>query len=163
MQAIALFCNWLGATPLSQTLQSVSWIVPTVQSIHIVGIAMVVAPTILLNMRLLGVGGKSQPIPRLFASLMPVVWCALLALVISGALLIIAEPKRELLNIVFQTKMALLIGDVASTAGLQRWAASKGPSPAQDAPPPGARAAALLSLILFVAIIGCGRWIAYVQ
>ena len=157
MEALAHVCSWLAATAISQDLQSVGWVVPTVQSVHILGIAMVVAPTILMDLRLLGVGGEGPPVARLFASLMPVVWWALLALLLSGLLLIVAEPRRELLNVMFWSKMALLAVALTVTAGLQRWSKINAPST-----PPGVRAAALLSLALFVAIIGCGRWIAYV-
>jgi hypothetical protein len=162
VESIARFCDWLSATAVSQTLQSVGWIVPTVQSIHIMAIAMVMISAILVDLRLLGVGRASQPIPRLFAALNPVIWWALLVLLMSGVLLIIAEPRRELLNVVFQTKMALLVGAVSVTVGLQRWAAraaSAEPGPLRL----GVRGAAVLSLLLWIAIIGCGRWIAYVD
>lgn len=163
MGPVARFCDWLSATAVSQALQSVGWIVPTVQSVHIMAIGMVMASAVLLDLRVMGVGRRSQPIPRLFASLNPVIWWALLTLLVSGGLLIIAEPRRELLNLVFQTKMALLVAAVTVTVGLQRWAATDGPSPPTGLPRPGVRAAALLSLLLWVAIIGCGRWIAYVE
>jgi hypothetical protein len=161
VQPIARFCDWLGQTAVSHAFQAAGWIVPTVQSIHIMAIAMVMASAVLMDLRLLGVG--RSPIPRLFASLNPVIWWALLALLVSGGMLIVAEPRRELLNVVFQTKMALLIAAVSVTAGLQRSAAAGAPSKAADAPSLGVRGAALLSLLLWVAIVSCGRWIAYVE
>lgn len=163
MEPIARFSDWLSQTAISRTFQSVGWIVPTVQSVHIMAIGLVMISAILLDARLLGVGRGRQPIPRLFAALNPVIWWALLALLVSGGLLVITEPRRELLNPVFQTKMALLVVAAAVTAGLHRWAAT-GASPEAASPsPPGVRGAALLSLLLWVAIIGCGRWIAYVE
>ena len=163
MEPIARFGDWLSRTPISQTFQSVGWIVPAVQSIHIMAIGLVMICAILLDSRLLGIGRGRQPIPRLFAALSPVIWWALLTLLISGGLLIIAEPRRELLNPAFQTKMALLVAAVSVTVGVQRWAGT-GASPEAASPsPPGVRGAALLSLLLWVAIIGCGRWIAYVE
>lgn len=163
MEPIARFCDWLEKTAVSQTFQSVGWVVPTVQSIHILAIAMVMAPALVLDLRLLGVRGATQPIPRLFASLTPVIWWALLVLLVSGGLLIVTEPRRELLNVVFQSKMALLVAAVAVTVGLQRWAATDPAAREEDPPRAGVRGAAVLSLLLWVAIVGCGRWIAYVE
>jgi hypothetical protein len=160
---VARFCDWLSATAVSQLFQSVGWIVPTVQSVHIMAIGMVMASAILLDLRVLSVGRRNRTIPQLFASLTPVIWWALLTLLLSGGMLIVAEPRRELLNVVFRTKMALLVAAVSVTAGLQRWAAINTPSPPITLPRPGVRAAALLSLLLWIAIVGCGRWIAYVE
>jgi len=163
VEPVARFSDWLSQTTISQTLQSVGWIVPTVQSVHIMAIGMVMICAILLDARLLGLGPGRQPIPRLFAALNPVIWPALLALLISGGLLIITEPRRELLNPVFQAKMALLVFAVSVTAGLQRWAATAALPVAAGPSPLGVRGAAVLSLVLWVAIVGCGRWIAYVE
>ena len=163
MEPIARFADWLSQTAISQTFQSVRWIVPTVQSVHIMAIGFVMISAILLDARLLGAGRGRQPISRLFAALNPVIWWALLALLMSGGLLVITEPRRELLNPIFQTKMALLVAAVSVTAGLQRWAATGAAPEAVSPSPPGVRGAALLSLLLWVAIIGCGRWIAYVE
>jgi len=163
VEPIARFSDWLSQTAISQTFQSVGWIVPTVQSVHIMAIGLVMISAILLDARLLGVGRGRQPIWRLFAALNPVIWWALLALLISGGLLVVTEPRRELLNPVFQAKMALLVVAAAVTAGLQRWAATGASSEAASPSPPGVRIAALLSLLLWIAIIGCGRWIAYVE
>lgn len=163
MEPIARFGDWLSRTPISQTFQSVGWIVPAVQSIHIMAIGLVMISAILLDVRLLGVGRGRQPISRLFAALNPVIWSALLALLISGGLLVVTEPRRELLSPVFQAKMALLVVAVTVTAGLQRWAATVASSAQAGPSPPGVRGAAVLSLVLWVAIVACGRWIAYVE
>ena len=38
---ISQFCNWLDATPLSQTFQSLVWFVPSIQTVHILSIGVV--------------------------------------------------------------------------------------------------------------------------
>lgn len=162
MEPIVRLCEWLGGTEVSQTLQTTGWMVPMVQAVHIMAIAMVIVPVLLLALRLLGIGRPRQPIPVRAASLGPAISWALLALLISGVALVVAEPRRELLNAVFQTKMALLLAAVTVTVGVRRWAARSSEDAAYTAPL-GARGLALLSLFLWVAVVSCGRWIAYVQ
>lgn len=156
------FCDWLSETPVSYFFQSAEWIVPAVQSIHILAIAVVMGSAMVVDMRLLGVAGRRQTISGM-TRYFPWIWFALVVLLLSGSILIIVEPRRELLNPVFQAKMALLLISIALTAALQVlirrrqkvWDASNVPS--------SAKLFALVSVILWVAIVVSGRWIAYVE
>lgn len=164
LEQVAKFCDWLSLTPVSQTIQNVEWIIPMVQSVHIIAIAIVMSSMIMVDLRLMGLVGQSQPVSGLARRFIPWVWWSLVALLLTGAVLITAEPRRDLLNPVFQAKMALLLIAILVTAFFQEtvrrnmtfWDLS-----------PGRRASAWLtaitSLTVWVAIIGCGRWIAYVE
>ena len=64
------FADWLATTALSTTIQNVSWIIPTVQTVHIVCVAIVISAVFLVDMRILGVfargaagGGPVTPVP----------------------------------------------------------------------------------------------------
>jgi len=161
---VAQFCDWLSQTPISMTFQSVGWIIPMVQSVHILAIAIVMSSVIMVDLRLLGLMGHTQSITGLSRRFLPWVWWSLLVLLVSGAVLITAEPRRDLLNPVFQAKMALLVVAMAVTALFQATVARNREiwdlSPRKRA---GAWATAVLSLLVWTAIIGCGRWIAYVE
>ena len=91
-------------------------------------------------------------------------WWSLLVLLVTGAVLITAEPRRDLLNPVFQAKMALLVVAMGVTALFQTTVARNMEiwdlSPNKRA---GAWVTAILSLLVWTAIVGCGRWIAYVE
>ena len=64
-QALDRFCSWLEQTPLSQAIQSAGWVVPTVQTIHILAIAAVLSSVLMLDLRLLGVVLVLVPVPTL--------------------------------------------------------------------------------------------------
>ena len=51
LQSLDPFCNWLAATPFSQVLQTVGWIVPAVQTVHILAVAAVVEFGLLIAIR----------------------------------------------------------------------------------------------------------------
>jgi hypothetical protein len=158
------FCQWLGETPLSLLIQNVSWVIPSMQSVHIVSIAIVISSSTVLGLRLLGVVGKSQPTAAYAARFLPWIWYTLPVLLVTGSILIIGEPARSLENPAFQTKMVLLILAIIATFALNRPLAK---DPAYWELTPGhqttAKVIAVISLILWCCIIFCGRWIAYMN
>ena len=163
-QGLHAFAEWLGATPLSLTIQNTAWIIPSVQSVHIFCIAIVISAVFMVDLRLLGVIGRGQPTAAYSARYLPWIWWTLIVLLLSGSVLIIGEPSRSLENPAFQLKMTLLILAMITTAGLQRplgkdaayWELTTGRKAM-------ARVIAVVSILLWVGIIFCGRWIAYMN
>src|SRR5882672_8258310 len=130
-QALDRFCSWLEQTPLSQAIQSAGWVVPAVQTIHILAIAAVTASALMIAL-------------RLDARFRPVIWWALPVLAATGLVMIVGEPVRSLENPVFQLKMALLVCAIVVSL-----------LPYKNRP------AAVASLSLWIGIVFAGRWIAY--
>ncbi len=163
-QAIAAFCDWLSATPISLTIQSVLWIIPAVQSVHIMAVTIVIGAVLMVDMKLLGVVGRDTPISGATRRFLPWIWVALVVLLLTGSILTAAEPRRELINNVFRLKMALILVVCAVTGTFQvivsRNAQAWGDKPSNQW---SARALAIITLALWVGIIMCGRWIAYVE
>ncbi len=157
------FCAWIEQTSLSQAIQVTSWSVPTVQTVHILAIAAVMASVLMLNLRLLGLVGRDRPLAEVSARIRPVIWWTLPILLVSGAILIIGEPVRSLENPVFQLKMTLLAAVIIVTLAYQAplnrdgnfWDATSGRRGA-------IKLIALVSLALWVGIVCAGRWIAYI-
>ncbi len=163
-EALAAFASWLERTPFSQKLQTVEWVIPAVQTVHILAIAAVMGAMLLFNLRLFGLSGTEVPLARFSTRFVRVIWCAVLVLLASGVLMIAAEPGRSLLNPVFQLKMALLLAALVLTAATVRpLRARPGYWSATVAHARVARASALVSTGLWVAILFAGRWIAYVR
>jgi len=162
--AVSVFCAWLERTPLSHQLQTVPWVVPAVQTVHLLAIAALMGATFVLNLRLLGLAAVDASLERVTRRFLPVVKVALAVLVTTGVVMIAAEPARSLLNAAFQWKMGLLATALLLTAvtarGLRRhpedWhASSRGRGLAG--------LSAVVSSALWVAILCAGRWIAYVR
>ncbi|MGZ3272651.1 MAG: DUF6644 family protein [Caulobacteraceae bacterium] len=161
---VVQFCDWLSQTPVSTTFQSVEWIIPTVQSVHILAIAVVMSSVVMVDLRLMGLAGRTQSISGMARRFLPWVWWSLIVLLVSGAVLITAEPRRDILNPVFQAKMVLLLVAMAVTVMFQTTVARN--MEIWDLSPQkrtGAWVTAVVSLLVWTAIVGCGRWIAYVE
>jgi len=161
-QSLEDFCNWIEQTSLSQAVQSNAWVVPTVQTIHILAIAAVLVSTLLINLRLLNLSGNDMSVSRLLDRYQPIIWKSLPILLVTGLLLIAGEPARSLANDVFQLKMLLLLGVIALMVVVRGHVRKD--SSYYD---PGrghrgqANLFALTSLALWVGIVCAGRWIAY--
>jgi hypothetical protein len=144
------FCDWLANTGLSTTIQNVSWIIPTVQTVHIVCVAIVISSVFLVDMRILGVFARGQSLASLSYRFLTWIWYAIIVLLITGALLIIAKMAMLLivasLTLVIQRPLATDAGYWDASGG--RRAALKG--------------IAVVSLALWSCIVFAGRWIAYV-
>jgi hypothetical protein len=161
--ALKAFCEWLAATSLSQTVQNVLWVIPLVQSLHILAIAVLIAAIVTIDLRLVGLNRDGPTLAGLSRRFMPWFWTALAMLLATGAVLVIGEPARELLNWLFYTKLVLVLLLMALTAFFQRRIAGDGA--AFDATAAARIAGRMLggfSLIIVTSVIIAGRWIAYV-
>jgi hypothetical protein len=154
------FCVWVDQTPLSQVFQSTDWLVPTVQTIHILAVALIAGAVLMINLRLLGWSNRDQSVERVCARFLPFIWWPLLVLLATGTVMIIGEPARSLQNPVFQLKVTLIVIALVATGILQvsvhrppRFATAHGRG--------AAVAIALFSALLWGGIIVAGRWIAY--
>jgi hypothetical protein len=160
---LAELSRWLAGTAASETIQNVAWIIPLVQTIHILALAIVLSSIGMLDLRLMGLAGLRVSISGMAARFLPWIWGALIVLAATGAILITGEPARSLLNPAFQAKMALLGAAILVTLAFQhtvrRNAGFWDLSPARRGL---ARLTALISLSLWLSIAVCGRLIAYV-
>lgn len=162
--ALSEFSKWLAATPLSHIIQTTKWVIPALQTIHILSVAVVFSSAVLVDLRLWRLLNRDVPLPEVARRFLPTIWPVLLVLLVTGSLLIIGEPKRSLLNSTFYLKMALLAVAIVLTAWLQ-WSLSSSPNfwDSNRARRMAGQFAASLSILVWCGILFAGRWIAYTQ
>jgi len=164
MHSLHTFCHWLASTAVSQAIQTIEWIIPATQTVHIVAVAAVVTSALMIDLRLLGIRWQDQAVAAVSRRFSPFIWWSLPVLLATGAVLIVAEPARALQNPVFVLKMGLLVVAVCITLACQ--VPMRKDSSFWEASPGRRRAAqviAALSLPFWIGIVFAGRWIAYVQ
>jgi hypothetical protein len=155
------FSSALYTTPISTGIRETAGIIPTTQSIHIIAVAVVVGSALVTDLRLAGVLATDETPQTVVRRYLPWMWAAIAVLLATGAILIVGEPNRVLGNLVFWTKMALVVLAFGLTLLFRypilhpqfrlehaRWAALVKPM-------------AWVSLLVWIAVIFCGRWIAY--
>src|SRR6516165_6088196 len=100
--------KWLAATALSHTIQTTSWIIPALQTIHILCVAVLFSAAVLVDLRIWRLILRDLPLRDVGRRFLPLIWPVVLVLLLTGSLLIVGEPRRSLLNTTFYIKMALL-------------------------------------------------------
>jgi magnesium-transporting ATPase (P-type) len=157
------FCDWLSRTSVSVAFQSANWFVPTVQTVHIIAIAILLTSVYLMSFRLIGITRGGQSLAVLTAKSTPWVWTALCVLLGTGVLLTITEPARELLNWAFRVKMLMVVA-LAGILLVVQIRTRRSPEYWRESPARrlAARAIGIVAVIIGAAIVTAGRWIAYV-
>ncbi len=153
---------WLDTTSLRNFLQEWSFWIPILQTIHIIAIAVTFSSALLMNSRILGLVGKHRTLPQTVERYSRTIWIGLVILIISGVLLVISEPIRDLVNPFFWLKMILVVAVIFLNAIFNF--AVKRKMAAWDAPATGralVRIGAVAMILVWCAIMAGGRLIAY--
>ncbi|QPF90716.1 DUF6644 family protein [Bradyrhizobium commune] len=164
MEALLIgLSKWLAATSLSHTIQTVTWIIPTLQTIHILCVAIVFSSAVLVDLRIFRLFERDEQLRDVMRRFLPPIWPVLVMLLITGSLLIIGEPRRSLVNTTFYLKMALLLVAILLTATLQRTALGSPGFLEDRSRRLTGQALATLSVLVWCGVLFAGRWIAYTQ
>ena len=143
-------------------LRNVPGLPPIAQSFHILGIAAVMASSVMINLRLLGLAVPSQNPSEMIRRLMPWTWGALLVNLVSGSLFVFARPARYFLNPIFGYKVGMLVPAIVLAFVIHRLSLrEEGFWDQSDGRRLTAKMVAVVSLVLWVGIVLAGRWIAY--
>ncbi len=163
MQYIIAICQWLEATAAGTSIRESLWLFPIIETIHIFGIILLVGATSILDLRLMGLTFRDEAVSKLAARFLPWAWAGFIIQVVTGVLLFSSEATKMYGNVAFEIKMLLIL-----TAGLNAFVfhtiayQSVGKWENDPVAPISARAAGLLSILLWFGIVAAGRWIAYV-
>ena len=115
------FALWLAATSPSVFIQEHNtWAIPAIQSVHIVGIALVMGSVLMIDLRILGWTWTDQTLRQTSQRFGPWLTGALWLLLATGLLMVIGEPVRELVTFSFWLKMALVAFGALVAAIFQR-------------------------------------------
>jgi uncharacterized membrane protein len=134
-----------------------------VQIVHILSIAVVISAAVTMELRLLRAPLRPQSLSTTASRFFPWIWSALSILALTGGILITAEPARDLPNPMFQTKMALVSLIIVNTVVLQRKIKRRASDGDRASVTRTIKIIGFVSLLVWVAIIFAGRWIAYVN
>lgn len=152
---------WLETTGLAVAMRQWEWLYPIVEIVHIVGFVTLVGAAFMFDVRLLG-RSRTLAVSALERHLLPWARWSLLVIVPSGVLMFIAHATETAENPAFRLKLVLLAAAFLNAAVFHRWPfRTVGDWDTEVAGPGAARAAGILSLLLWIGVIACGRLIAY--
>jgi hypothetical protein len=109
MQFLTAFCSWLEGTALATWIAESWWTFPTIESLHVVAITLVVGSIAVADLRLLGLAWKSRSVTDVLHDVLPMTWIAYGVALICGSLLFISQATKYIDNSAFQIKMLLML------------------------------------------------------
>ncbi|MEO8021041.1 hypothetical protein [Polaromonas sp.] len=134
-------------------LKSHLWAYPALEMVHIGGIALLLGNLVLLELRVFG-WGAALPVKELARLSLGLALTGFSIAAASGLLMFASQPAELLANRAFTLKMLLLLAAACNAA----WFHGRGSLAKLDV---FARVQMMASTLIWLAVLACGRWIAY--
>lgn len=150
----------IQASPLARALHSSHFLFGAVATVHLVGVGLLFGSIAMLDLRLLGLS-RSISVRRLTAHIIPWTMLSFVIIVPSGLAMFLARASGLIASELFALKMGLIMAAGVNAAvyysgvyrSAQEWDTER-------MPPPGARLAGALSLVIWVGVLACGSMLA---
>jgi hypothetical protein len=162
MQQLSDIISYFENSGLADNIRENDVLFPLIESVHVVAICLVVGSILAVDLRLLGLASIHRSVSRVADGILPLTWAAFAVALGSGGLLFISNATKYLENGYFVAKICLIgvaglnmaIFHLVSARDLPRWEN-------QTRPPFRARMAGGLSILLWISVVACGRWIGF--
>jgi hypothetical protein len=155
---MAQLSQWVASLPISLAMRRITWLVPVLQTLHILSTGIVLSSVVMIDMRVWGASRSDTAIAR-SERFMPWVWTALAVATLTGIALMLASP-RSFRDGAFVAKLYMMAAAVVATAALPSML-RRNACGGKDAGVP-AQLVGLAALLLWLGatLAGRGRWIA---
>ncbi len=156
------FCQWLQSLPWASGVKHSSWQFPVVESIHSLGLAVMLWPAAILDLRLLGLVMRRRPVSLVASQFLPWVWTGFISMILTGVILFASEAVKCYQSPFFRTKILLLAAAglnalVFHTTIFRTVAAWDD----RQSTPWRAKLAGACSLTVWIGVVAMGRALAY--
>jgi hypothetical protein len=159
---IQTFLQWLEGTAGSVAIRESLLLYPLIETTHVLMLCLFLGMIVLLDLRLVGLGLRGVPVSQVAGRLLPWAFAGFAAMIFSGILLFYSGPVRAAGNIFFQVKMGVLVLTAVNALLFHMTIYRRVVDWDCDATPPfRARLAGFVSLVLWSAVVICGRMQAY--
>src|SRR6187399_1005655 len=133
-------------TGMASSIRASLYLFPMLESVHVIGLAIVFGTIVIMDLRLLGLASTNRPFRKVASDILKWTWIAFAITFVTGGLMFTTNATAYFHNSVFQAKMALLVlaglnmGIFELTTGrtLGKWDTS-------PSPPRAAKRAAVVS------------------
>jgi len=151
----------IESTALGLAMRKSIWLYPAVETVHIIGLAILVGSIAVLDLRLMGLS-RSLPVRKLARHTLPWTIGSFALILPSGLMMFAAHATDFIASPVFALKMGLIFAAIINAAVFHTSVFRSAAAWDVDVmPPAAARASAALSLLLWLTVIACGRLLAY--
>lgn len=151
------FFEWCEATALGRAIDASTWLFPALESIHLLALSLLGASILIVDLRLLGLGLRDQPVAATARAVWPWLVGALVGMAVTGIPLFVSEAVKCYYNPSFRVKMSVLpVALLFTVLVRQRVALGLHANPTTRG-----RLVAAVSLALWFTVAAAGRWIGF--
>jgi hypothetical protein len=163
MPDVPALCKWLEQTAVAAAVRESLWLFPAIETVHLLGMAALLATVSAFDLRLLGWALHRHPVSELARRLFPWAWAGFTLQVVTGTLLFSSEAVKVYANPAFRVKMLLillagmhaLIFHLTVYRDVTNWDNSR-------VLPVKAKVAGSVSILLWIGVVAAGRWIGFI-
>ncbi len=152
------FFEWVSKTAVSQAISQSSWAFAVIESVHLLGLAAIGGAVLVVDLRLLGLGLRDQPIARVARDAHPWLVASLIVMLVTGGLLFSSEPVKCYNSTPFWVKMWSLLFAMIFAFTVRRRVALAGEG---NVKPVWLKVVGIVSLALWFGVGAGGRWIGF--
>ena len=152
------FCRWVQYSAPLVAMRSSPWLFPVIATIHLMGLALIGGAVLVVDLRLLGLGLRSQPVAGLAHDAERWLFRGLLVMVSTGILLFMCFATKYYYLTFFWVKMAALLLVIVFTLSVRRRVAMANEA---EGSPVLRKLVALVSLSLWTIVAVGGRYIGF--
>jgi hypothetical protein len=155
---MAELSQWVGSLPISLAMRRITWLVPMLQTLHILSTGIVLSAVVMIDLRIWGVSRSGTAIAR-SERFMPWMWTAVAVATLTGIALMFGAP-RSWRDGVFVAKLYMMTAAILATVMLPIMLRRNDSSGKDAGVPVQLVGIAALVLWLIATLAGRGRWIA---
>ena len=152
------FFQWVSTTAVGQAISQSPWEFAAIESVHLLALAVIGGAVLMLDLRLLGLGLRDQPIDRVAREAHPWLVSSLLVMLVTGVLLFSSEPIKCYQSTAFWVKMSSLLLAMIFAFTVRTKVALAGEGRVK---PVWLKVVAVVSLTLWFGVGAGGRWIGF--
>jgi hypothetical protein len=156
--SLLAFFQWCENTAIGSSIRASLFLFPVIEAVHILGLAFIGGAILVVDLRLLGLGLRQQPVARIARDAYPWMTASLLVMLVTGTLLFLSEAMKCYNSFAFTVKMTSLVLAIVFAYTIRRRVTA-----ADEARvgPFWSKVVGLTSLILWAGVGWGGRWIGF--
>jgi hypothetical protein len=152
------FFEWCEATTIGNGIRNSLWAFAAIESVHLLALAAIGGAVVVVDMRLLGLGLRRQPIAEVARSAYPWFVGSLMVMLVTGVALFLSEAVKCYYSTPFWVKMSSLALAMIFSFTVRRKVTLAEESRVR---PIWHKVVAVVSLSLWFGVGAGGRWIGF--
>lgn len=157
MSVLSVF-QWCENTGIGSAIRASQWLFPVIEAAHLAGLAFIGGAVLVVDLRLLGLGLREQPVARLARAVQPWMTGSLVVMLVTGVLLFLSEAVKCYNSFAFWVKITSLGLAIVFAYTIRRRVATADPG---RVGPIWIKVVGATSLLLWAGVAWGGRWIGF--